>query len=183
MSGRQLAVRWSAVPGRVSATDLALLDGRGRHRAGTITHDAVRARHVTAWALLRRLLAAVEGGGDPATVAVDVDPDGRPVTGTSTAVSIAHTVDLVVVAVCLDGPVGVDVERRDRRPLPAPTTWCTPAEVATWTSLLPAVRDPWLLRRWTAKEAAFKAGAGWGGAVDRTWWLDPTGAHVVTVVT
>jgi 4'-phosphopantetheinyl transferase EntD len=154
--GRQLALRWCAVPDEASREDLAVLDERGQHRAAAISHDAVRSRHVTAWALLRRLLSDLEGG-DPAGVRVTVGPDGRPTTGTRTSVSISHTHDLVVVAVCLDGTVGVDVERRDRQPVPTPSAWCSPAEVAVWATLPPADRPLWQLRTWTAKEAVFKA--------------------------
>jgi 4'-phosphopantetheinyl transferase EntD len=208
---RQLALRWCGAPATADIADMAVLDVRGRDRAAGITHPAARARHVTAWALLRRLLADVEGG-DPADVVLTVDGSGRPSTGTRTSVSIAHTFDLVVVAVSLDGTVGVDVERRDRRPLPAPSAWCSPAEVAIWSALPTTERPLWQIRTWTAKEALFKA---WGSpctapralpAAGTTrippippapWdtvgpspcaehpsqvrWFDPTGDHVVAV--
>jgi phosphopantetheinyl transferase len=208
---RQLALRWCGVPTTVNREDLAVLDARGRARAAAIVNDAVRARHVTAWALLRRLLAEV-GGGDPAGVSLTVDQDRRPSTGTRTSVSISHTRDLVVVAACLDGPVGVDVERRDRQPLPPPSAWCSPAEVAIWSALPTADRALWQVRAWTAKEAVTKAcGVGRGarlvltaaattlGALplaappgtvgpspradrpSQVRWFDPTGDHVVAV--
>lgn len=183
MTGRQLALRWCGVPATASSEDLAVLDARGRERVAAISHDAVRTRHVTAWALLRRLLAELEGG-DPADVRLTVDPDGRPSTGTRTSVSISHTRDLAVVAVCLDGTVGVDVERRDRQPLPAPSAWCSPAEVAIWSALPTADRPLWQLRTWTAKEAVFKArGAPCADSQrpPRVRWFDPTGEHVVAV--
>ncbi len=180
MSGRQIAVRWCTVPPAVRAEDLAVLDARGRRRATAIAHDAVRARHVAAWALLRGLLAALHGGSAVDAV-VTVDRDGRPTTGTSTSVSIAHTVDLIVVAACLDGPVGVDVERRDRRPVPPVSSWCSPVDVATWSSLPPDARDPWSIRTWTANEATWKASSAAGTPPLHVRWLDPTGHHVVAV--
>lgn len=181
--GRQVALRWCAVPATASCADLAVLDGRERDRAAAIPHAAVRVRHVTAWALLRRLLAQLEGG-DPADLWLSVDPDGAPTTGSGTSVSLAHTRDLVVVAACLDGAIGVDVERRDRQPLPPPTRWCSAAEVATWSALPTAARHRWQIRTWTAREATFKARAGScavEGPSTRITWFDPTGAHVVAV--
>jgi phosphopantetheinyl transferase len=209
--GRQLALRWCGVPAAANSEDLAVLDVRGRARAAAIVNGAVRARYVTAWALLRRLLAEVEGG-DPAELSLTVDADGRPTTGTRTSVSISHTRDLVVVAVCLDGEVGVDVERRDRRPLPAPSAWCSPADVAIWSALPAADRPLWQICTWTATEAVGKAcgvrcearhalpaaastrGASWLAAAPvtvepapcvghptRLRWFDPTGDHVVAV--
>jgi phosphopantetheinyl transferase len=181
--GRQLALRWCEVPVEASSADLALLDARGRARATAISHVAVRARHVTAWATLRRLLAELEGG-DPAHVRLTVGRAGCPTTGTPTSVSISHTRDLVVVAACLDGAVGVDVERRDRQPLPAPSRWCSPAEVAIWSALPTADRPSWQVRTWTAKEATFKARGGACAASRRPLpvrWFDPTGEHVVAV--
>jgi phosphopantetheinyl transferase len=183
--GHQLALRWCDVPTEARREDLAVLDALGRERASATSHEAVRARHVTAWALLRRLLAEL-GGGDPAHVPLTVGPDGCPITGTRTSVSISHTRDLVVVAACLDGAVGVDVERRDRRPLPAPTAWCSPAEVAVWSALPTSDRPLWQLRAWTAKEATFKARGGTCVASPlpaQVHWFDPTGAHVVAVAT
>jgi 4'-phosphopantetheinyl transferase len=181
--GRQLALRWCAVPAEASGEDLAVLDARGRGRAAAISHESVRARHVTAWATLRRLLAEIEGG-DPADVRLTVGRGGCPTTGTQTSVSISHTRDLVVVAVCLDGAVGVDVERRDRHPLPAPSRWCSPAEAGIWSTLPTADRPSWQVRTWTAKEATFKARGGACAASRRrpsVRWFDPTGEHVVAV--
>jgi phosphopantetheinyl transferase len=181
--GRQLALRWCGVPDEVSREDLAVLDERGQDRAAAITHEGVRVRHVTAWALLRRLLAELEGG-DPRDVHLTADPDGRPTTGTRTSVSISHARDLVVVAVCLDGTVGVDVERRDRQPLPTPSAWCSPAEVAVWSTLPTSDRPLWQLRTWTAKEATFKAcGAPCSTShrPARVRWFDPTGEHIVAL--
>ena len=179
MSGRAVAVRWSAVPSRARERDLAVLDPEGRRRAATIVHGAVRARHVTAWALLRRLLSTLHGVA-PDAVPLTSRADGRPVTEGPTSVSIAHTRDLIVVAACLDGRIGVDVERGDRWPLPAPAAWCTSAELATLRGLPPGAHHRWLVRRWTVKEATYKAGLADAPAVR---WLDPTGEHVVAVVT
>lgn len=183
MIGRQLALRWCGVPAEASSEDLAVLDARGRVRAAAISHEAVRARHVTAWATLRRLLAEL-GGGDPADVRLTVGREGCPTTGTQTSVSISHTRDLVVVAACLDGHVGVDVERRDRQPLPPSSSWCSPAEVEIWSALPTADRPLWQVRTWTAKEATYKARGGACAASQRpppVHWFDPTGEHVVAV--
>jgi hypothetical protein len=40
---------------------------------------------------------------------------------------------------------------------PAPSSWCSPTEVAFWSALSTAERPRWQVRTWTAKEAIFKA--------------------------
>jgi 4'-phosphopantetheinyl transferase len=74
-------------------------------------------------------------------------------------VSLAHTGELITVAVSRDGPVGVDAEPVDR-----PVSWpalreqmCTPQEAERLTALPDNERARDLLRLWTLKEAYTKA--------------------------
>lgn len=72
--------------------------------------------------------------------------------------NLSHCADLGLVGLCLDGPIGVDVEPEDRDvDLPeCETMFCHPLEIME----LPenrAARAKRLLEIWTAKEAVLKA--------------------------
>ncbi len=72
--------------------------------------------------------------------------------------NLSHCPDLAVVALCLDGPVGIDLEAFERASglLDCETSFCHPEEIRT----LPAdaaARAAQLLRIWTAKEAVLKS--------------------------
>jgi 4'-phosphopantetheinyl transferase len=87
---------------------------------------------------------------------------GRPFIrglGTDVHVSLAHTGELITVAVSRDGLVGVDTEPVDR-----PVSWqalrdqvCTPEEAERLGALPDDERAGHLLRLWTLKEAYTKA--------------------------
>ncbi|MCX4571650.1 4'-phosphopantetheinyl transferase superfamily protein [Streptomyces sp. NBC_01571] len=88
-------------------------------------------------------------------------PGGRPhLRGLAgTEVSLAHTDELIVVAVSRTGPIGVDAEPVTRRPsfeLLHPYV-CTPAEAAELAALPEDDRTARLLHLWTLKEAYTKA--------------------------
>lgn len=72
--------------------------------------------------------------------------------------SISHCDHLALVAVCVDGPVGVDVEPLKRAPELADceATFCHPDEIASLPAATEA-RNLRLLDLWTAKEALLKA--------------------------
>lgn len=72
--------------------------------------------------------------------------------------NLSHCHDLAVIAMSLDGPVGIDLEATGRAPdlLECEATFCHPAEILA----LPDERENrscQLLRIWTAKEALLKA--------------------------
>lgn len=162
-----------AVPPAAPAVgDLRLLSPDERHRAERIRVPAAAARHVTARALLRRLLADLLGV-PPHQVGLVVAPSGRvEVTdGKGLSVSVSHTDGMAVVAVATTA-VGVDVERVGRWPLPPLATWLSPAELHRLNANGPPAstddpgQDPrpdvhdrhrGLVRAWTAKEAVAKA--------------------------
>ncbi|MFJ8010320.1 4'-phosphopantetheinyl transferase superfamily protein [Streptomyces fagopyri] len=88
-------------------------------------------------------------------------PGGRPqLRGLAgVEVSLAHTDELIVVAVSRTGPIGVDAEPVTRRPsfdLLHPYV-CTPAETAALAALPEDDRTARLLHLWTLKEAYTKA--------------------------
>ena len=72
--------------------------------------------------------------------------------------NLSHCADRAIIALCTDGPLGVDLESLDRAQdlLECETTFCHPREI----SMLPVertARASQLLRIWTAKEAVLKA--------------------------
>lgn len=72
--------------------------------------------------------------------------------------NLSHSSDLAVIALTLDGPVGIDLEALERATdlQECETTFCHPDEILA----LPAENEhrAWqLLRIWTAKEAVLKA--------------------------
>jgi 4'-phosphopantetheinyl transferase len=158
-----VAVRWDAAGPRERAEDRRLLDAGELARAARIRHPAVRARFVAAHATLRRLLGDLVGE-DPSTFRFGAGRLGRPEPADARGwtVSLAHCVDLVVAAAGHGVQVGIDAERRDRRPLPPPARWCSPAEVAA-CGRPEATGAALPLVLWTGKEALAKAtGIGMG---------------------
>ncbi len=94
-----------------------LLSEPERARADSFHQPAARRRFTVATALLK-VAVATSAGGDPFDVELRREcPDcrrlhGRPeVVGGTPHVSISHSGDRVAVALCADGPVGVDVEQ------------------------------------------------------------------------
>ena len=76
--------------------------------------------------------------------------------------NLSHCTGLAVVALGIDGPVGIDLEKLDRAPdlLECESTFCHPEEVRNLPDET-SLRSRQLLQIWTAKEAGTKAlGAG-----------------------
>lgn len=72
--------------------------------------------------------------------------------------NLSHCSDLAVVALGIDGPVGIDLEKIDRAMdlLECESTFCHPVETRNLPDeTIPRARQ--LLRIWTAKEAVLKA--------------------------
>lgn len=131
---------WVATLADADLAFRAWLDDRELERYGRFQAEADRARFLLGAAMLRSA-AGSELGVSPRAVTVDRGCDtcgrwhGRPVVpGTRLALSVSHGGLVVVLALAVDSPVGIDVERIDGRPL---------AEVRSWTSA----------------EARFKAGS------------------------
>ena len=86
-------------------------------------------------------------------------PRGRPEADGPVSFNIAHSAGVVVCAVSDTGPVGVDVEHRERPPVDARMVrrYCAPAEVADIEREGPAAWQDRFLKYWTLKEAYLKA--------------------------
>jgi 4'-phosphopantetheinyl transferase len=166
---------------------LAALSGRARALAAHLS-DAERAR-VSAMrevvaaerfaggrAMLRTLLAAALSA-DPRSLRLTFGAYGKPALdeaahGGAPRFNLAHSAEVVAVALCADADVGVDVERRRAlRDLPRLIERAlTPAERALYAALAVdgAGPDEAFLRAWTVKEARLKAlGLSVGAALSR----------------
>ena len=97
--------------------------------------------------------------------------------------NVAHAGPVALLALCRDGPVGVDLEPRRRAfaLMGCETTFCHPAEIAG-LPIDPAERASQLLRIWTAKEAVLKAiGTGFSHPPELVRiFFEPPGGHAVS---
>lgn len=119
------------------------------------------ARHWTACrAALRKILGdAIQR--PPGEVPLVLSSYGKPTLAPpyeSIHFNLSHCSDLAVVALGIDGPVGIDIEKFDRALdlLECESTFCHPAEIQD-LPYEPPLRARQLLRIWTAKEAVLKA--------------------------
>ena len=149
---------------------VALLDVTERRRWAAYRRDEDRERFLTGCALAKTALARYTGR-HPAEVRFDRtcgqcgEPHGKPVLAGGVQHSVAHSGDLVAVAVAR-APVGVDVEQLDgrRRPLDGDGDLdglarivMSAAERAALAGVRPAGRARSFLVAWTRKEAVTKA--------------------------
>jgi len=72
--------------------------------------------------------------------------------------NLTHSTELALIAVCPDGPVGIDLEKNSRGAelLGCESTFCHPQEIEKLPSD-PQLRATQLLQLWTNKEAVLKA--------------------------
>lgn len=140
--------------------DWLLLSPDERVRAASFVFPKHAAHWIACRAALRRILGeAIQVAPDK--VPLDLTPLGKPVLSEPFGglhFSLSHCEDLALLALCTDGPVGVDVEPSHRAPdlIGCENTFCHAAEI----DVLPAetgARGRRLLEIWTAKEALLKA--------------------------
>jgi len=116
------------------------------------------------WAACRAALRGILGreiGLAPREVPLVFSEFGKPLLSPpfdGLHFNLSHCPDLALVAISLDGPIGIDLEALSRAPdlLECENSFCHPEEIRT----LPAgteARAAQLLRIWTAKEAVLKA--------------------------
>ena len=130
-----------------------------RTRACAISDPHARTLHVVGRALTR-LIASDRRGGDPCGFAIAQTDQGKPFLRDHPDLwfNVAHTGDVVVVAVSEDAPVGVDVERLPESSRPEPAIRrCAPAEADYLLGLPAERRKQEFLSFWTIKEAVGKA--------------------------
>lgn len=153
-------------------------------RAAGFRHAGALARFLAGRVLARRVLGARLGLPPPA-VPLLVSPNGRPVVAGGPDFSLAHSGELVVLAVGIACGVGVDVERL--RPLPEAEriarTHLPPAEMAAFLGLAPAGRVEGFFRAWTRSEARFKLAGDAGAAAFIHEWVPASGYRAALAVT
>lgn len=138
--------------------DDSLLTEVERQRAASFRFEEDAIRWSGFRAALRRILASVIHVS-PQDVPIVLTPLGKPVLDAPFAglhFSLSHCEDLALVAICVDGVIGVDVEPAARAAdlSGCEQTFCHPAEIAELPSESRCHR---LMEIWTAKEALLKA--------------------------
>jgi 4'-phosphopantetheinyl transferase len=144
------------------------LDESERARAARFATPELRLRWTIARGALRTILASYLGVA-PRDVRIVArpctacgGPHGKPALADpadALRFNLAHTRDLLVVAVARGREVGVDAEpvTSERSVASTAHVWLAPAEAATVDGVPPSAREQTLLRLWTLKEAYLKA--------------------------
>lgn len=139
------------------------LSGDELEQARRFRREPDRECFVRSRAVLRHLLAE-QTGIRPEAIRFRVAPTGKPLLDLpgprpELDFSVAHTEGMAVVALRLDGPVGVDVEAvpRAEDAFAAIETVLAPAELTHASWLVGEAWRGFLLRAWVAREAFAKA--------------------------
>lgn len=138
----------------------AVLSDEERLRAERFRSNVDRTRWSSFRAQMRTILGATLAL-NPSDVPIVLSEQGKPRLAPPHAglhFNLSHCSDLGIVALCLDGPIGVDIEPLDRNPnlQECESIFCHPEEIATLPDEdLPRAKR--LLEIWTAKEAILKA--------------------------
>lgn len=150
------------IPPGIPSTDAGwtLLSPDERIRASSFVFP----RHAEHWIACRAALRRILGNNihvPPAEVPLVITDLGKPELADPfdyLHFSLSHCEDLAMLALCVDGPVGVDVERESRAAelTGCESGFCHPSEIAALPAD-PVARGRQLLDLWTAKEALLKA--------------------------
>jgi 4'-phosphopantetheinyl transferase len=158
-----LTLQTDAVPPDVVARARRLLSDDERQRADRFVNAADRRTYTLAHALARTALSA-HAPTPPTEWRFDLNPYGCPSVVDAQAgtprlsFNLSHTAGLVAVAIARGRPVGVDVERVDRRVSDGVAErYFAPAEVAALHALPAAEQPRAFFDYWTLKEAYIKA--------------------------
>jgi Phosphopantetheinyl transferase len=157
-----------ALAGRLEAFR-ALLSPDEAARAARFRTEQLRERCVLRRGLLRTLLGRTTGR-EPASLAFDYGPQGKPSLPGGPAFNLADCKDDVLIAIAPARELGVDIERL--RSVPdadgIAKRFFAPAEYAAFSAVPETQRDEAFLNGWTRKEAFIKAtGAGLSMPLDR----------------
>ncbi len=137
-----------------------LLSPAERVRAASFVFPVHAARWTACRAALRRILGKIIQL-PPAEVPLRISPLGKPVLAPPfdhLHFSLSHCDNLALLAMCTDGPLGVDIEpsHRSAEMPDCETSFCHPSEIADLPAA-PHFRGQRLLELWVAKEATLKA--------------------------
>lgn len=155
-------------------------------RAGRFRTATLRQQFVASRGILRRILGRCLGEA-PGRVRFERGPTGKPrlVAGQGIEFNLAHTHDLMLLAVTRDWPVGVDVERirrlNDARGIAR--RFFTRREADWLHGMSEGQLDRAFFDLWTRKEAILKAtSAGLGGGLAALELLASDGTYKGTVL-
>ena len=165
-ASKLIDVRYASVPDPVPGAWLAawleLLSADEVQRAGRFVAEADRSVFIASHALLRLSLSRLADVA-PDRWTFETGPHGKPeIAGAEGSlglrISLSHTRGCAACAVSNGGPVGVDVERSNRKPpLRISETCFAPAEREALAALPEADRGGRFFEHWTLKEAFLKA--------------------------
>jgi len=116
---------------------------------------------------LRRAVLGFALGCAPADVPLRRAANGMTSLGEGVWTSLSHSADAMALALSRHGPVGIDLEQRERAPVMAEIAErvASRAELARLSTLPASIRNSQLLELWVRKEALLKC-AGVGLAVE-----------------
>jgi 4'-phosphopantetheinyl transferase len=148
---------------RVTAALLPLLSREERARAAQFAFEHDRMRFIQAHGSVRQILSGYLEA-DAATLAFACNRNGKPCLvpqahGPKLQFSVSHSSDCCMLAVRLDHPIGIDVERlRDLpRAIDIAQTYFAPAECRALNDLRATAQRDAFFALWTHKEATVKA--------------------------
>jgi 4'-phosphopantetheinyl transferase len=143
-------------------TFLRILDQEERLRAAQLSFEHDRVRFIQAHGILRRILADYLDA-DAATLAFACNHHGKPylvsrANDPDLHFSLSHSGNCYMLAVRLDHPVGIDVEKVRDLPqaIDIAQSYFTPAEGRVLAALQGAARRDAFFVLWTHKEAMVK---------------------------
>jgi 4'-phosphopantetheinyl transferase len=147
---------------RVTAALLPLLSRDERARVAQFSFERDRARFVQAHGSVRQILSSYSGAG-AATLSFARNRDGKPylipeANGPNLQFSVSLSSNCCVLAVRLDRPIGIDVEKvRDLpRAKDIAQSYFTPAESRALAALQGTAQRDAFFALWTHKEATVK---------------------------
>jgi 4'-phosphopantetheinyl transferase len=147
----------------VTASLLPLLSREERGRSAQFAFEHDRVRFIQAHGRVRQILSEYAKAG-AATLSFARNRNGKPslvpqLNGPALQFSVSHSSDCCMVAVRLDQPVGIDVEKiRDLpREIDIAQTYFAPAESRALNGMQGAARRDAFFALWTHKEATVKA--------------------------
>ena len=158
----------------------AFTEAEERQRARAFSRDELRLRFLASRGVLREVLARWIGT-EPGALIFANGPQGKPSLAAHDGLhfNLAHSADLMVLAVGTCGELGVDVERfRPMSDALAIARRFFTAREAAWLEAHPAARRGMeFFRLWTRKEAVLKAcGLGIGHGLDRLELINEDGS-------
>jgi 4'-phosphopantetheinyl transferase len=147
---------------RVKADFLRILDHRERLRAAEFSFERDRGRFIQTHGAVRQILANYSGAA-ASTLAFERNCHGKPylvppAKGPNLQFSVAHSGNCCMLAVRLDHPVGVDVEKLRDLPkaINIAQSYFAPAESKILAALEGTAQRDAFFALWTHKEATVK---------------------------